>query len=263
MVFVLPSKREAGVLMNSDLAREWDGNKVLLETGDIGYNPPPPKPSMPDWSEIKSIRHYFNRTVKVNPNTVWPHWLYNHETGDERVVKNADEAAELGVCFRDTTADEKQKFGQNYVWDWKDDTHWRPTAKPKKRVYDPRKPEQGKEFIATPVSQNASNRDMLSQVLPEITAAVVAALKQSGNVAPDKIDSAQWDEFLAFQAWKKTQEAVNLIAADEGAMQEVASALEPQSDEMTAWKAEAEAKGIKVDGRWGLERIKEEVEKAA
>jgi hypothetical protein len=293
MAFVLPSKREAGVLMNSDLSKEWEGNKVLLSDGtEINWAPAPPKPVMPDWSEIKSIRHYFNRSYK---NNFWPAWLYNHETGEERVVKDADEAADLGVCYRETTADEQARFGQKYVWDWKDDTHWRPTPKPKQRAYDPRKPEAGKEFVATPIAQSAANRDLLNTVLPEVTAAVVAALKQGGNVAPDKVDPKQWDEFLAFQAWKKTQEAVNLIAADDGAMEEVKSALsvadveverESQTDkyseqniqhlqeqnknviiepalERAAWVAEAKSHGIKVDGRWGVERIKEEIEKAA
>ena len=34
MAFVLPSKREAGVLMNPDLAKEWDqGNKAVYSDG--------------------------------------------------------------------------------------------------------------------------------------------------------------------------------------------------------------------------------------
>lgn len=263
MAFVLPPKREVGVVMNPDLAAEWSGDtKVVMSDGtEIAYNPPPPKPVMPDWTEIKSIRHYFNRTYK---NNFWPAWIYNHQTGEERIVRNADEAAQLGICYRPTTQDEGARFGVTHVWDWKEDCHWRPTPMAKPRVYDPRRPEQGKEFIATPTPQSTANRELLNTVLPEVTAAVVAALKQGGNVNPSNVDPKQWDEFLAFQAWKKTQEAIDIVAAEVAAETETqGSGALPQVDERAAWVAEAEAKGIKVDNRWSLETLKERVQRTA
>ena len=40
-----------------ELQAEWaDANKAI--DGEV-FNPPPPKPVMPDWSQIKSIRKYF------------------------------------------------------------------------------------------------------------------------------------------------------------------------------------------------------------
>ncbi len=289
MAFELPSKREAGVLMNPELNAEWDTvNKTVLSDGtEISINPPPPKPVMPDWSQIKPIRHYFNRQLK---NNFWPAWLYNYANGEERIVKNADEAAELGVCMRKRTADEAARFGDGDVWDWKPDSDWRPTPKAKTRVYDPRKPEQGKEYIASTIPQATANRDLLNTVLPEVTAAVVAALKQGGSVNPNNIDPKQWDEFLAFQAWKKTQEAIDVVAPE---MEEIetggeappvyANKLKPEIDvpaehkkaieatmalegvpnEREAWLTEAKNRGIKVDGRWSLDRLRSEVEKAA
>jgi len=269
MAFVLPSKREVGVVMNPDLNAEWDAvNKTVLSDGtEISINPPPPKPVMPDWSQIKPIRHYFNRQLK---NNFWPAWLYNHANGEERIVKNADEAAELGVCMRKRTADEASRFGEGDVWDWKPDTDWRPTPKPKTRAYDPRRPEQGKEYVAAVIPQATANRDMLNTVLPEITAAVVAALKQGGLVNPSNVDSKQWDEFLAFQAWKKTQEAIEDVTkpeidvpAEHKKALETTMVLEGVPEEREAWLTEAKNRGIKVDGRWTLERIKSEVERAA
>jgi hypothetical protein len=259
MNFVLPSKREVGVLNNSDLAKEWSGDhKVILSDGqEVQWNPPPPKPVMPDWSEIKTIRHYFNRTG-FRP---FPAWLY-HPTEQPCIVKDANEAADLGVCYREATVEERSKYGKQQVWDWQDDSEWRPEPWPGTMKFNPNKMEQGKTYVPTPVAQSTANRELLNTVLPEVTAAVVAALKQGGSVAPDKIDGKQWDEFLAFQAWKKTQEAIDGITPPSDA-EKANSALAALSDERAAWIAEAERKGVKVDKRWSLDRLKSEVEKAA
>jgi hypothetical protein len=220
---------------------------------------------MPDWSGIKSIRHYFNRTGY----RVYPAWLY-HPTEQPRVVKDEHEAAELGVCYRDASIEEKGRYGLEHVWDWKDDSPWRPQPYAGTTKFDPNKAEQGKVYIATPQSQHSSNRELLNTVLPEVTAAVVAALKQGGSVAPDKVKSEQWDEFLAFQAWKKTQEAIDAIIPATAAVEEVvekeaevADTNLPPEQERELWLEEANRKGIKVDGRWSLERLRTEVEKAA
>src|SRR6185312_6341739 len=111
MVFVLPPKSQVGVI-DPEIAGE--GVKVIYSDGEQGmWTPPPPRPVMPDWSGIKSIARYFNRTGHA----VWPAWLY-HPTEEPRLLKNADEAAELGVCYREATMDEKGRYGRSHVWDW-------------------------------------------------------------------------------------------------------------------------------------------------
>jgi len=264
MAFVMPSKREVGTL-SPDIAGE--GAKVIMSDGDVlSFNLPPPKPVMPDWSEIKSIRHYFNRTG-FRP---FPAWLF-HPTEQPRIVKDEFEAAELGVCYREASMEEKGRYGRDHVWDWQDNSPWRPQPYAGTTKFNPSKLEQGKNYVPTQQSQSSSNRELLNTVLPEVTAAVVAALKQGGSVNPDKVDSKQWDEFLAFQAWKKTQEAIDEIAPvsfpaeldveDESIVDSpVLTALDPAA-ERAAWEAEAKSKGIKVDGRWSLERLKTEVTK--
>ena len=257
MAFVLPSVRQAGYL---DPEISGEGVKVIMSDGEsISYNPPAPKPVMPDWSGIKSIRHYFNRTDFK----IWPAWVY-HPTEEPRIVKNEHEAAEIGICYREATIEEKGRYGLSHVWDWKDDCLWRP--KPYAtgaRKYDPRKPEAGKEFIATPQSSMSANRELLNTVLPEVTAAVVAALKQGGSVAPDNINPKDWDQFLEFQAWRKTQEAADALLADDEPQAPVLTAGDDTEDERAQWEAEAIRKNIKIDGRWSLERLKTEVQKAA
>ena len=100
------------------------------------------------------------------------------------------------------------------------------------------------------------------------------ALKLSGPGAPASVEPKQWDEFLAFQAWQKTQQVVKSEGVVLNALTEALLIPEVEDEpeyqeppdfggELTAWRTEAEAKGIKVDKRWGLARLKEEVEKAA
>ena len=259
MTFELPPLHQVGRL-DPEIAGE--GVKVIMSDGEtVTYTPQPPKPVMPDWSGIKSIRHYFNRTDFK----VWPAWLY-HPTEEARIVKNEHEAAELGVCYRAATIEEKGRYGLSHVWDWTEDSLWRPKPYPSgARKYDPRKPEAGKEYIATPQSAMSANRELLNTVLPEVTAAVVAALKQGGSVAPDNINAKDWDQFLEFQAWKKTQEAADALLAEEAPQESVLTAGTETSaeDELAHWEAEAIRKGLKIDGRWSLERLKTEVQKAA
>lgn len=259
MVFVLPSKREVGSL-SPDIAGE--GSKVILSDGEVvDWSPPPPKPVMPDWSEIKSIRHYFNRRGF----RAWPAWLY-HPSEPSRIVKDADEAAELGVCYREATPDERARYGKEHVWDWTEDSKWRPQPWPGTLKYDPTKIEQGKTYVPTPVNPVVAQNELAALLIPQVAAAVAQALKSNGPAAPANVDSKQWADFLEFQAWQKTKEVVETIAeqtepsntADDGAP----NPLTPEQDR-ALWVQEAELKGIKVDKRWGLDRLRAEVEKAA
>jgi hypothetical protein len=262
MAFVLPSKRDAGYL---DPSIAGEGAKVIMSDGDvITYNPPPPRPVMPDWSTIKSIRHYFNRTDF----RVWPAWLY-HPKEAPRLVKNQDEAAELGVCYRESTIDEKGRYGRDHVWDWQDDCQWRPQPWPGTQKFDPNKAEQGKTYIASPVNPTVAQNELAALLIPQVAAAVAQALRASGPAAPASVDPAQWDQFLQFQAWQKSAEVVG--GAMERASQPEAPVLGLQGGgaqsgpeaERAAWEAAADQKGIKIDRRWSLERLKSEVEKAA
>lgn len=263
MPFVLPSKREVGTL-SPEIAGE--GVKVIMSDGEqITWSPPPPKPVMPDWSEIKSIRHYFNRTGF----RVWPAWVY-HPTEQPRLLKDADEGAELGICYREASIDERGRYGRDHVWDWKEDCQWRPQPYPGTTKFDPNKIEQGKHFVASPPNPVIAQNAMIEALIPAVAAAVAQSLKASGPGAPAKVDPAQWDAFLEFQAWQKTREAVEVLSeqpseqpVDEtDAARNPLSTLSPEQDR-AAWTAEAESKGIKIDKRWSLERIKAEVEKAA
>lgn len=269
MVFVIPPKSQVGYL-DPEIAGE--GQKVILSDGDVvSWNPPPAKLVIPDISGIKSIAKYFGRQGLQ----VWPAWLY-HPTEAPRIVKNADEAAQLGVCFREATIDERGRYGLKHVWDWTEDSLWRPQPHGEQK-FDANKPGTGKNVVIGAPDAGRAQNALLEALIPTVTAAVVAGLKSSGAAAaPAAVDPTQWEAFLQFQAWQKTQAAMSAVSeqltgseADAGAGESTGesggnalNALTPDQ-ERALWVTEAEAKGIKVDGRWSIERLRAEVEKAA
>lgn len=269
MAFELPPRSKVGYL-DPEIAGE--GQKVIMSDGDqVSWNPPPAKLVIPDISGIKSIAKYFGRTGTQ----VWPAWLY-HPTEAPRIVKNADEAAQLGVCYREATIDERGRYGLKHVWDWQEDSQWRPQPH-RDQKFDAASPGTGKNVVIGPANPAIAQNALLEALIPTVTAAVVAGLKSSGAApAPNAVDPAQWEAFLQFQAWQKTQAAVAAVGerieaegsgdgAGEGSGASSGNALNALTPEQerALWVTEAEAKGIKVDGRWSIERLRSEVEKAA
>ncbi len=258
----IPARADVGF---ADAEVLGEGQRVILSDGqEVGWNPPPTQPVMPDWSQIKSIRHYFGRSN----HPTYPAWLY-HPTEEPRLVKNAAEAKALGVFYRQATIDERGRYGIRAVWDWEEGCLWRsqPHHAPK---FNPLKLENGKNYVPTaPNPVNAQNA-LIESLIPAVAAAVAQSLKATGPGAPADIDPAQWDAFLQFQAWQKSAEAVKSLEMEpeEPAVDEAqdgnapSNALSPEQDR-ALWVAEAERKGVKIDKRWGVDRIKSEIDKAA
>src|ERR1700688_4134504 len=102
--FTLPPRSKVGYL-DQEIAGE--GQKVMLSDGEIvGWNPPPENLVIPDYSKIKSLAKYFHRTG----GSPYPAWIY-HPIEVPRVIKNAAEGEELGIRYRQTTQDERMRFG--------------------------------------------------------------------------------------------------------------------------------------------------------
>jgi hypothetical protein len=236
-----------------------EGQPVLLDNGEeVMWNAPLPKPVMPDWSGIKSIQKYFNRRGFFP----YPTWVY-HPEHEPRVVKNAEEAKTLGVIYRKANEDETARYGLKAVWDWLDGSKWRTTPYERDRAFNPAKPGPGKTVIHATPNVHVAQNDLVNKLIPEVAAAVATALKMAGPSVPASVDPREWSEFQEFMAWKKSSEAVNELAKhaearpghDENALSD--------EEERALWESEAVAKGIKIDGRWSLERLKTEVLKAA
>lgn len=259
MVFVLPKKSEVGVL-DPEIAGE--GERVIYSDGEqMSWTPPPARPVMPDWSQIKSIAKYFNRIG----HQVWPAWLY-HPGEEPRLVKNATEAAALGVCYREATADERGRYGVKAVWDYTEETEWRSQPYDNTIRFDPNRLGQGKTYVASAPNPAIAQNALLEALIPAVAAAVAQSLKATGPGAPANVDQAQWEAFLQFQAFQKAAEAVDIVKAENSG--EAGDVVVGENgltadQERRLWQDEAEVRGIKVDGRWSLAKLKAEVEKAA
>ena len=110
----VPPRSQVGRL-STDLD---EGMKVTLSDGEqVSWNPPPANPVIPDLSKVKQLAKYFNRGG-FQP---YPAWFY-HPTEEPAICKNAEEAAEIGVGYREATEEERQRFGLRALWDWNDDS---------------------------------------------------------------------------------------------------------------------------------------------
>lgn len=185
--FVLPPRSAVGHL-DAEIANE--GVKVF-EDAPLGWNPPPAKIATPDWSEIKQIRHYFNRTGYQ----VFPAWLY-HKDGESRLVKDADEAKEIGVIYRHATDEEKGRYGVQAVWDWTDGCLWRPKPWGLAK-FDPKNPGMGKEVIPEKPDPMATQAELLRGLLK--------AFESGGVQKPSDMNDKDWVEFQQFLTFKKAQ----------------------------------------------------------
>lgn len=244
--------------------------RVILANGDqVAWTPPPEKLIIPDLSNVKSLRHYFGS----RGHQVYPAWLY-HKDGRSLLAKDSKEAGEVGIVFRQATQDERNRYGLKTVWDWEEDCLWRPNpwAEPK---FDPANPGAGKEVVYKAPDPKIAQHALISDLIPAVAEAVARSLKANGPAAPANVDPAQWEQFLEFAAFKKAQEAVTQAAAEvidpafEEAQDELltpedraANALSPEQDRFV-WEAEATRLGIKVDKRWGADRLKAEIEKVS
>jgi hypothetical protein len=256
MTFVLPPKSKVGYLA-PEIAGE--GQRVIHSDGSVEeWQEPAPRSIYPDFSHIKSIRHYFNRTGPVR---LWPSWLY-HPTEAPRIVKSEEEAAALGVVHRETTHDEKARMnGLQQIWEYDTDCLWRTQPYPANNKRDVTK-EMGKNIVYAEVNQQAALAKSFSEF--------AASMKQSTGASPAATTSKEWAEFEQFRAWKASLEA----PAPQPDITPVESIAEPTDDDMSLnaltidqeramWETEAKRIGLKIDGRWSLVRLREEVEKAA
>ena len=254
MAFVMPPKSEVGVL---DPSIAGEGQKVIHSDGEVvNWSPPPASPVIPDWSGIKSIQKYFNRTGFVP----WPAWLF-HPTEKPRIVKNAHEAAELGVCYRECSADERARWGKRATWDWKEDSLWRPEPHDGTLKFDPSNPGHGKTVVFASANPVASQNEMIRMLVPEVAKAVAQAMASSGPAAPASVDATEWAQFQEFLAFKKSSEAVNALARDPDGPEVGATGITGEH-ERSFWVETAEEMGVKIDKRWSVEKIKDAVEKA-
>ena len=230
---------------------------------------------IPSYAGIKSIKKYFPQfTGRPYQHQAYPCWLY-HPTepprhvkdvlsGEDppRVLRKASEIAkELGCVFRSTTMEERAQGFANHRWEYIGE--WRSTPFERDSKFDPGRPDTGKHVIRESGHNNGMpNADVIAAI-------VGAVMTQVKSDAPASVASTahagmdpEWLEFQAFKEWKAAVAATHgPSGGDEPA--NALSATLSDADERKLWEDEAKAKGVKTDGRWSLDRLKAEVEKAS
>src|SRR5579859_86820 len=241
----LPSASAVGYL-SPEIAGE--GTKIIMSDGEaVAYAPPPAKPNIPDWSEFKSIKKYFHRTGYQ----VYPCWLY-HPSEQPIMVKNADEASKFGVTFREATRDEKSRYGVRFTWDYADDSPWRAHPYTEKPNHHLERYSNVKAVVHRTATSAEDQHKLVEAIIPQVAAAVAQALKMTVPNAPPQVSQGDWEEFQKFKAWRQAAETTEAVVAENS-----------DEGEKALWTAEAERVGVKVDRRWSVTRLIQEVDKAS
>lgn len=200
-----------------------------LTGGDEEYQPQINKPHIPNYVFLEEHPKYgkYFRHKAFQP---WPSILY-HKDGRTVIVKNAKEAAEFKVSYL------KDESRLEFKGDWRS----RPFEAPIHQSQI-----TGKTLVAKSGGKDTGTADLIAALLAnQNRAAPVVDIKQDPEYA----------EFLKFKAFKAgTEKGTDKVAQknpDEIAADEKKAAL----------LKVAEDHGIKIDKRWTLDRIEEELEK--
>ena len=261
----IPPKSKVGYL-SPEIAGEGQSASDFVpyeNESNAGWTPPPVKSVFPDISGIKSIQKYFRQYVFMP----FPSWVY-HPTEEPRKVTER-EAFALGVRYRKATTEERVKYGAAEAF-YDCQGEWRTTPFDKDVAFNPQKLGPGKTYIPAtldPVKTQIELMRTLAAGQKSSDPAAYSAVLATVDAMQKQIDALQ--EMLSKTQYAEEAEGAMIPANDNDPNApandnepEVSNALTPEQDK-EVWKAAAEQKGIKIDGRWSLKRLKEEVDKVA
>lgn len=196
-----------------------------------------PKPHVWDYAQLKEHPHYgqYWAPKAFQP---WPAWIYNHKTGEKKVVDNAMEAAQHGIRFN------KALRHPDYEWtgDWQ--------AEPRKDL-KPNINETGKSLVTA--SAERITADSMTKILQRL-----AEGKAGNEVSPAIAEAINADkDYQEYLAFKRARAAVQ-VEPESPSVED--NELLVDKDAMVRL---AKEKGIHVDKRWSLDRIKSALDEAA
>lgn len=227
------------------------------ESADAPWQPFIAKPVIPTYDGIKSIRKYFPQYSGVPyKHRAFPCWLY-HPTKDAMLVSSPERAKQFGATWRQSSHDEKTRGFPDYVWDYTGE--WR--AMPFSTKADVTG--TGKNLIVT--ANQTSQSDMIGQIVAAVTAQLALKPAQANALAPMSSDP-DYEEFQRFKAWKASKPVDGLPVATPAAQQEgtptydVLPPIAPEEEKKLLIEA-AKSRAIDIDKRWGIDRIKQELDK--
>lgn len=213
---------------------------------DEEYQPAIEPPHIPDYKGIKSIAQYFpqfsGRPYRIR---AYPAWFY-HAKHEPKLVNNPMEAAQIGATWS------KTEFKFDCTGEWK--------SKPVKAA---KATSSGPGKWLTSVKEAATNTADL------IAAAVAATLAKIGNTTAPKVQEVlstdpDYALFMQFKAFKEQQALMGFPPT-----MDVATSVYPATRPLAEPSEKAQlieaaaARGIKLDKRWGLDKIKAALDEAA
>lgn len=163
----------------------------------------------------------------------FPAWIY-HATEPEQIVKTAKEAKEYGVTY-DLEDNRYISTG-----DWKT----RPVVKKKPDPHG-----SGKSLVTSERAQGGASLEIMAQILQQMKkgSEAPAALGEAVKADPD------YAAFLEFKKWKASQAPAEVT--------ETSFEL-PEADQKEILVSAAKERGVHVDKRWSLDRIKSALDEA-
>lgn len=192
----------------------------------------PVRPHVWDYAQLKEHPTY-GKYFAPKAFSPWPAWIYNHKTGESKVVDNPMEASQHGVQFN------RNLRHPDYQWtgDWQ--------AEPPKDKAKPSINDTGKSVVTA--SAERATADSMTKILQQLVAG------KSPDVAPEISAAISQDqEYQDYLAFKRAKAAASA--------EPVASISLPDEKEILIGLAKE--KNIHVDKRWGLDKIKSALDEA-
>jgi len=165
----------------------------------------------------------------------------------------AEIAKEMGIEWRQSTREEQIQGYKEWRWVYSGDTQWRAQPWIVKK-FDPANPDPGKTYEPPKEQSSAQMAQMASAIVATVMAEMETRNRKSDGL-PSIKDDPEYGDFLAFKAWKRSQETQQREIL-QNTDQMVSSGEIKEQDQREVFLNLAEEAGVKVDRRWGLDRIK-------
>lgn len=204
---------------------------------------------IPDMQKMLGNHKHYGRYFAPKVFAPFPSYIY-HATEGSKVVKTAKEAKEYGISYLIDPG------GNHYVstGEWK--TY--PIGKQK-----PNTSGAGKSVITAERAQGGASLDIMAQILQQM---------QKGQVAPPALNEAvkadpDYAAFVEFKKWKEAQNVPAITPLKRFDVLEIISASPmtarmPDENQKEILIDLANERGIKLDKRWGLDKIKAALDEA-
>lgn len=235
----MPEYLDASIANEGQSANGWNP--------DEEWQPMMAKPVIPTYEGLKSIAKYFPQFSGIPyKHRVFPAWFY-HAKEEPKLARTEAQATALGAKW------DAEEHRWSCAGEWK--------SKPFPRKFDAKNPGTGKSLVGAGMNETDRQSTMIAAVVAAVTAQMGGKPAGATSALAQPPADPDMAEFIAFKAWKALQAGETPSSEpNEGA--DAVTANLPEADEKKLLLEAAAERDIKIDGRWSLDRIKAELDKA-